>query len=205
MKTKDLANAYGLDLQLLEHWLPYTQFPVKTGMGGMSVDDTADLNALVASFREWAANVNAQRAEQAQAASLAAEEKRRALASMIVHSGFTFEGYTITKYSGYISGDSVVQVPRGTAGMFSNPENVGFHLTKQLVHIRRGAITQLKEAAWELGCNAVVGVDFDYIALEPETARSGGGVMYLPYVFAVTAHGSGVLIEKKDRTALGGA
>jgi uncharacterized protein YbjQ (UPF0145 family) len=55
---------------------------------------------------------------------------------------------------------------------------------------------ELKQAAHSLGCNAVIGVDFDYITLEPETATSNGGTMYLPYVFAVTANGNAVTIEK---------
>jgi hypothetical protein len=44
--------------------------------------------------------------------------------------------------------------------------------------------------------NVRFGVDFDYITLEPETANQQGGVTYLPYVFAVTANGNAVTIEK---------
>jgi uncharacterized protein YbjQ (UPF0145 family) len=65
-----------------------------------------------------------------------------------------------------------------------------------LVALRRNALTELKQAAHALGCNAVIGVDFDYITLEPETANNQGGVTYLPYVFAVTANGNAVTIEK---------
>jgi uncharacterized protein YbjQ (UPF0145 family) len=155
----------------------------------MVVADNVNVDQLVTAFRQYVNHWEQQRA-------IEQTFKRTALSGMIVHSGFTFEGYKITKYSGYISGDSIVQVDRGSAGLFSSAANVGAHLTHQLVNIRRGAIAQLKEAAYDLGCNAVVGVDFDYIALEPETATSGGGTMYLPYVFAVTAHGSGVVIEK---------
>lgn len=60
------------------------------------------------------------------------------------------------------------------------------------------ALAELKEAAYDLGCNAVIGVDFDYITLEPETANSKGGTTYLPYVFCVTANGNAVVIEKDD-------
>ena len=44
----------------------------------------------------------------------------------------------------------------------------------------------------------IIGVDFDYITLEPETANSKGGTTYLPYVFCVTANGNAVVIEKDD-------
>jgi hypothetical protein len=41
-------------------------------------------------------------------------------------------------------------------------------------------------------------VDFDYITLDPETARLGGGTLYLPFLFAVTANGNAVIIEKVE-------
>lgn len=62
--------------------------------------------------------------------------------------------------------------------------------------IRRNALQELKEAAYSLGCNAVIGVDFDYITLDPETANISGGTTYQPYVFCVTANGNAVVIEK---------
>ena len=67
---------------------------------------------------------------------------------------------------------------------------------KSIVEIRRNALMELKVAAYDLGCNAVIGVDFDYITLDPETANANGGTLYLPYVFGVTANGNAVVIEK---------
>lgn len=122
--------------------------------------------------------------------------KQAAMAQMLISSGFTFEGYRIVKYSGYISGDDAIQVSRGTAGFFSSATNVGASLMDALKKMRRQALKELKEAAYDLGCNAVIGVDFDYITLEPETANSSGGTTYLPYVFGITANGNAVIIEK---------
>ena len=124
------------------------------------------------------------------------KEKNLALPKMLITSGFSFEGYRIVKYSGYISGDDAVQVNRGTAGFFSDPTNVGEKLMQSLTIIRRNALRELKEAAYDLGCNAVIGVDFDYLTLDPQTANSSGGTTYLPYVFGVTANGNAVIIEK---------
>ena len=67
---------------------------------------------------------------------------------------------------------------------------------QSLTIIRRNALRELKEAAYDLGCNAVIGVDFDYLTLDPQTANSSGGTTYLPYVFGVTANGNAVIIEK---------
>ena len=142
--------------------------------------------------------VRAQARIEEEAARIEEEKKQKALASMLITSGFSFEGYTITKYSGYISGDDAVQIDRGRAGFFSSATNVGDSLMAALVQIRRRALTELKEAAYALGCNAVIGVDFDYLTLDPETANSSGGTTYLPYVFGVTANGNAVVIEKKN-------
>lgn len=71
-------------------------------------------------------------------------------------------------------------------------------MTDALVKIRRQALKELKEAAYDLGCNAVIGVDFDYITLEPETANITGGTLYEPYTICVTANGNAVIIEKEE-------
>jgi uncharacterized protein YbjQ (UPF0145 family) len=110
---------------------------------------------------------------------------------ILITSGYNFEGYTIVKYSGYISGDDAMEIPR--SGIFGG--NNGKNLTNALVNIRREAIKELKQAAYDLGCNAVIGVDFDYLTLEPETVSLG--THYLePYVICVTANGTAVTIKK---------
>ena len=120
-------------------------------------------------------------------------EKRVELSKILISSGFNFEGYRIVKYSGYISGDDAIQIPR--SGVFDRGRN-GENLTEALVQIRRRALMELKEAALDLGCNAVIGVDFDYLTLDPQTASLTGGTVYEPYVICVTANGNAVVIEK---------
>lgn len=115
------------------------------------------------------------------------------MAKMLITSGFNFDGYRITKYSGYISGDDAMTVNRGSS--FTDG-GVRDKLMESLTQIRRNALRELKEAAYDLGCNAVIGVDFDYITLDPQTANITGGTTYQPYVFCVTANGNAVIIEK---------
>lgn len=117
------------------------------------------------------------------------------MSEMLITSGFNFDGYTITKYSGYISGDDAVAVDRGL-NIFFEDGRVKDKLMESLVIIRRNALRELKEAAYALGCNAVIGVDFDYLTLDPQTANIVGGTTYQPYVFGVTANGNAVVIEK---------
>lgn len=49
----------------------------------------------------------------------------------------------------------------------------------------------------------MIGVDFDYLTLDPVTVTPGGGTLYLPFLFAVTANGNAVVIEKSGQAALG--
>lgn len=202
MELTDIAHDYKLNLDDFYLFLKDKNYPIQNASFfkyGSLVDDQVE--AAVIAFKESLGEkfITEQEAKAAEAAAVEEERARQAeLAQILVTSGFNFDGYTVTKYSGYISGDDVIEIPRGTSGIFLNATNVGDALSKSLVKIRRNALQELKEAAYDLGCNAIIGVDFDYITLEPETARSNGGTMYLPYVFCVTANGNAVVIEKDE-------
>lgn len=198
MKVKDIANQYGFDSTKFENWLMnISGVPLKSGiLGGFLIDDDR-VEGAVASYQAHKAASEQEAERQKRLAEQAAVEKQQAMASMLITSGFSFDGYRITKYSGYISGDDVVQVDRGSERWFGKATNVGDSLMSSLSTIRRNALAELKEAAYNLGCNAVVGVDFDYLNLEPETVNANGGTLYLPYVFGVTANGNAVIIEKE--------
>jgi len=206
MKTKDVASQYGLDKDLFEHFLRNSNYKsqIKDGFMGITIDDNANLSVIVGDFNKYKADLAAKKARIAQekaneAARIekAAQDKKAALASMLITSGFNFDGYTITKYSGYISGDDAISVERGLT-LFGSGTNIKDKLMESLVIIRRNALAELKEAAFALGCNAVIGVDFDYLTLDPQTANLGGGTTYQPYVFGVTANGNAVIIEKNE-------
>lgn len=211
MKTKDIARQFGLTQYDFDQWLKKSGYPYKNGMTGLAVDDNINVNELISAFEQHRAEEHERlaldeerrseerkrQAEEHELAQQAEQEKRRALASMLITSGFNFDGYTITKYSGYISGDDAVSMDRPSHGWLGGVSNdVGADLLASLVHIRRNALAELKEAAYALGCNAVIGVDFDYITLDPETVSNQGGTLYLPFLFAVTANGNAVVIEK---------
>ena len=215
MKIKDLGKRYGVDTSAFGTWIKTTDFKYKSGaMGGMDIDDSQDIGAMVVAFNAFQAEETArlaeleaqqreQSAQEQAAAELAAQQKQQALASMLITSGFGFDGFTITKYSGYISGDDAISMDRPTHGYWGGVKgNVGSDLLNSLTHIRRNALAELKEAAFALGCNAVIGVDFDYLTLDPETVNNKGGTLYLPFLFAVTANGNAVVIEKNKTTGL---
>ena len=204
MKSKDLARQYSLDPAGFDKWIKESRRPHKSGMTGVTLPDDTNIETLVGDYQRFVAQeesaLAARRevAHQAAAAKAEAEQtKQQALARMLITSGFNFDGYTITRYSGYISGDHAVSMDRPSHGWLGGVHgDVGADLLAGLQHIRRNALIELKEAAYALGCNAVIGVDFDYLTLDPETATNQGGTLYLPFLFAVTANGNAVVIEK---------
>lgn len=183
----DVAKQYGFSPSDFERFMNL-QNEIKTGVFSNSINEN-DIPRAVELYREKLAQDAAKKAKKE-------EEKRqheRAVSNILITSGFSFDGYKITEYKGYISGDDATQISR--TGWFSESENAD-KLTGALVEIRKQAIKELREAAYDLDCNAVIGVDFDYITLEPQTAHIGGGTVYEPYVICVTANGTAVKIEK---------
>ena len=193
MKILDVCRQYGFDENDLKAFLKEKKLLKETWTSYVIEDSNVD--KAVRMYAEF----KAQQEEEAAAERREAEKKKRAMAKMLITSGFSFDGYTITKYSGYISGDDAISVDRGWA-VFGSDTGVKDKLLDSLVEIRRNALRELKEAAYELGCNAVIGVDFDYITLDPQTKDllATGGISYQPYVFAVTANGNAVVIEKNS-------
>lgn len=200
MKTKDIAREYGIDQSRFEAYLRKVGAG-KDGTFAFTLDDNipGHVEQFKASLAEEAAKKEAEKREAEEAERRkkeAEEEKQRALASMLISSGFSFDGYKIVKYSGYISGDDCVTMPRDN---FWGSNKVADNLCGSLVKIRRQAIKELKEAAYDLGCNAVVGVDFDYLTMDPQHAAALNAqvTVYEPYVICVTANGNAVVIEKE--------
>lgn len=199
MKSKDLCKQYGFNQTQFENFLRKQQFKYTDWFNGIAVNDS-DVEEIVSAFKEKL-EMDKMLEEQARIDEIRKPEedrkKKRALAEMLITSGFTFDGYKITKYSGYISGDDCVTLPRDT---FWGNNKVEDNLCGALVKIRRQALKELKEAAYDLGCNAVIGVDFDYLTMDPQhaSALNGAVTVYEPYVICVTANGNAVVIEKED-------
>lgn len=198
MKVKDIARQHGLDALAFADWLKQSGYKCTSSlMGGLEVREGQDANEIANAFKAFEAKASRVAQEAAAQEAAAARQKQQALASMLITSGFNFDGYTITKYSGYISGDDAVNVPRNWWGA---SESVADKLMASLVTIRRNALAELKEAAYALGCNAVIGVDFDYLTLDPQHGQAFNtqGTIYEPYVFGVTANGNAVIIERNE-------
>ena len=218
-KLQQIADDYGFDAFRFKEYLLENNISLITKFSGSYIDD-ADVKMAVDGYMPVHNEIKAKELQRQREQEIIKKEKeiekfrrehefqkeynadyyekRRASSGVLITSGFNFEGYSIKKYSGYISGDDSCSIDRGYDILGFTTQDLGYNVTKALVKIRRQAITELKMAAYDLGCNAVIGVDFDYITFEPETAHIGGGTTYLPYVVCVTANGSAVYIEKED-------
>ena len=200
MKLTQVAKDFGLDYNDLEVWLKNNRstFPTEVNFNGTRIlDKNVDVTSMVKAFSEHETNQVKEKALQHAENERLLAERNHEMSKMLITSGFTFDGYRITKYSGYISGDDAVSLNRPSEKFWGGVDgDVGSDLLSSLSQLRRNALAELKMAAYDLGCNAVIGVDFDYISLDPETASSTGGTILLPFLFAVTANGNAVVIEK---------
>ena len=195
MKEKEIIAKYGIQIADFNRYIRKNKLAYsETFAGNLVVDDNV-IDRYIAGFFAEQQEKERQIEEEKNREAEEAARKKKAMAEMLITSGFNFDGYTITKYSGYISGDDAISVERGMA-ILGSGTNVKDKLMESLVTIRRNALRELKEAAYDLGCNAVIGVDFDYLTLDPQTANLAGGTTYQPYVFGVTANGNAVVIEK---------
>lgn len=97
-----------------------------------------------------------------------------------------FDGYRITEYKGVFFGDSVIgsgvlNYLKVGVSDFAGAESIGF--SEKLEESRQMALDILRISAAKAGCNAIIGVDFDYTTI-------------FNSMFSVIANGTGVVIEK---------
>lgn len=199
MTQNEIIKKYGVDINDFRKFLVNTNARgyYEAFMGGVVVEDHM-IEKHISSYRKYLQEEQVLTAVQKRIEEEETARKKKAMAEMLITSGFNFDGYTIKKYSGYISGDDAMSVDRGISFLGLGGDSARDELMSSLAKIRRNALRELKEAAYDLGCNAVIGVDFDYITLDPQTHNIGGGTKLQPYVFGVTANGNAVIIEKDE-------
>ena len=105
---------------------------------------------------------------------------------MMVTSGFNFEGYKITKYLGFYSGECAL----GTGFLSSWDAGIADLLgsnsaiyEEKLLKAKSMAISELKKTAKEHGADAIIGLDVDYTTFSAD-------------IMGVIANGTAVKIEE---------
>lgn len=207
MKTKDIANQYRIDQEAFERFLERGQFTKTKSLMGISLADN-EVEEAVNQFKAEKARRDAADAEWKRMQQERENERRRqeqkrqeeqrdkelkkqqVLSEMLISSAFSIEGYSLKKHVSFISAESVNWVNRDE--MFKEDGEV---LARRIAKARMDTLQKLKLAAYDLNCNAILGIDYDYVPFEPETGL-GTVHEFEPYVICVTANGNAVVLEK---------
>ena len=107
MKIKEIAKNNDIDPDKFEKWLRDSGVEISSGFTGNKLDESLNGDQLANDFKKYMADEKAaakkEKEEAAKAANEAkaaversAQEKQQGLASMLITSGFNFDGYTIT-------------------------------------------------------------------------------------------------------------
>ena len=170
------------------------EIKVKTNFVGNYVIDSSNEEKLLALF---AAEIEAAKEAARQAAEeeafLKEEEERiaKVVQEMPVTSTPSFDGYRIVEYGGYVSGDEAIELSDTS---FSQGDFKKDKVNDAIKTMRFIAIDELKTAAAQIGCNAIVGLDFDYLTMDRSFPGLGGGTINRTFII-LTANGTAVTIE----------
>mgnify|MGYP003199428286 FL=1 len=114
------------------------------------------------------------------------DERMNAINSVMVTSGFEFQGYTIVEYHDYVSSE-VVMGMGVFKSLFAGISNfTGFEsnaLSEKIAETRKMVLNIIRKRAMEAGANAIIGLDMDF-------------TMFGETMIAVIANGTAVTIEK---------
>lgn len=114
------------------------------------------------------------------------QEKLNLKASMLVNSGYNFEGYKITKYLGTVCseatiGSGIVAEFASDIGDLMGGETTVFN--NKIQSARNAAYDRIVEMVLELEGNAIIGLKYDYFSLKSN-------------IICVCIQGTAVLIER---------
>ena len=127
------------------------------------------------------------------------KERNNATRKMLVTSGFNFDGYTVTKYGPHIAADDVHKEEMRPGFWSLGQTDQDKNICSALTELRRKTLQELKEKAYDLGCNAITGLDFSYTTLGPFNTNpntTSGQRNNLAYYIFLTYKGNAVIIKK---------
>lgn len=93
------------------------------------------------------------------------EHRNEAINSIMITSGYNFDGYRIVRYCDYISAESVFGMGMfktlfASVSSIAGVESESFRL--KIKEAKTKAIYEIKKDALELGANAIIGIDIDF-------------------------------------------
>lgn len=195
MTIREFYEKYGFpidDLPKVEAYLhKQTKYKIKTNFTGNFVINSSNEKQVLELVQEFYAKLEQLKEEEN---FLKEEEERIAgiARAMPITSTPSFDGYRIVEYGGYVSGDEAIELADGmfgTSGDFNKDV-----ANDKIKEIRSVAIDELKTAAAQIGCNAVVGLDFDYVTIDRQQNGLGNTIVNRTFII-LTANGTAVTIE----------
>ena len=102
---------------------------------------------------------------------------------MLVTSENGFEGYKITEYKNVISGEFVFTSELFKNGSAETADVVNAEFSVKMYEAKQKALDNMKKRCAELGCNAIIGIDYNCIMLSSS-------------MVGVSANGTAVKVEK---------
>ena len=215
MKTKDIAKQYGFEQNEFETFINHRPYFNKTnGIMGMAIADS-DVKKAVEQFieeqeKKKAAEEERKRKqeereaekrrleqEKLKAAKRKEEKKRHLVETMLLSSGQSFDGYSISKYVDCVSADSVFHVNLYEILNTDTRQKEDEEFEKALAQNRKKVLKKIKEAAADKDCNAIIGLRFDVATIDQWSINHMvNRVEPGPHVICVSAYGSAVVIEK---------
>lgn len=123
------------------------------------------------------------------------QARMQALSEMTIAFESSFEDAKVVKRGGCIFAEAVVTIPRSLS---FDTESGRDYLSEALEKARSLALGKLQEKAFELSCNAVISLDYDYLTLDWERPPAIDASVHIKedYVICVSARGTAVVIEK---------
>ena len=215
MKTKDIAQKYGIDQNEFEEYLQRQKIAVQyTFMGAMVLESDIDehvknyidfknqeknrkeawekekleFDRRMKEINEWAKQQALEAEKKKKQEEIEKQRKLNSILTTFSTTGFNFEGYNIVSYKGIVNG----QVVLGTG--FLSELNASFadfcgsqsdKFADKLEKAKGAAMRRMVEKAVKQGGNAIIGIDFDYITFSNN-------------MVGVVANGTAVVIEKQD-------
>lgn len=206
MTIKEFCEKYGIDVSQegkLDHALRnQNRVTLKKNIVGNFVISDSDAPQILEVWNEYLGQLEQEARERAAEEELRQEEEtflkqeeeriNEIARSMPITSTAGFDGYRITEYGGYVSGDEAVELSEGYFG--GSGDFVKDKVNDRIKEVRAVAIEELKVAAAQIGCNAVVGLDFDYVTVDRTYSGLAGNSVQNTFII-LTANGTAVTIE----------
>ncbi|MCI8416884.1 MAG: YbjQ family protein [Lachnospiraceae bacterium] len=115
-------------------------------------------------------------------------EKEEKIENLLITNGYNFEGFKIKKYLGIVSGEVVLgtgflsEISASVSDLFGGQDEL---FAEKMMVAKQAAMDMLRKNAVNIGGNAIIGVDFDYLTFKNN-------------MIAVSANGTSVIIEKNS-------